>query len=321
MVIASEFYFPSSDGRTLIHVNQWTPLGGPIAGVVQIAHGVAEYGARYEPFARFLCGHGFAVVANDHLGHGKSLVEDCPMVYFGDENGWRHAVEDMEELRRRTAKVFPGVPYFLFGHSMGSFLSRTHLIRYPGRLDGCVLCGTGHMSPALIAGGKLIADREIRRLGRKAYSAKADQLAFGAYNKPFAPNRTRFDWISTSEANVDAYIADPLCGGDTTLGLFRDMLGGLGIITKQANIERMDKDLPVLFIAGDQDPVGEMGKGVRRAYQAFRKAGVGDVSIKLYHGLRHEILNEASRRYVYQDVLDWLETRAERADKASSSVS
>ena len=321
MVIASEFYFPSSDGRTLIHVNQWTPLGGPAAGVVQIAHGVAEYGARYEPFARFLCGHGFAVVANDHLGHGKSLVEDCPMVYFGDENGWRHAVEDMEELRRRTAKVFPGVPYFLFGHSMGSFLSRTHLIRYPGRLDGCVLCGTGHMSPALIAGGKLIADREIRRLGRKAYSAKADQLAFGAYNKPFAPNRTRFDWISASEANVDAYIADPLCGGDTTLGLFRDMLGGLGIITKQANIERMDKDLPVLFIAGDQDPVGEMGKGVRRAYQAFRKAGVGDVSIKLYHGLRHEILNEASRRYVYQDVLDWLETRAERADKASSSVS
>ena len=287
MVIASEFYFPSSDGRTLIHVNQWTPLGGPVAGVVQIAHGVAEYGARYEPFARFLCGHGFAVVANDHLGHGKSLVEGCPMVYFGDENGWRHAVEDMEELRRRTAKVFPGVPYFLFGHSMGSFLSRTHLIRYPGRLDGCVLCGTGHMSPALIAGGKLIADREIRRLGRKAYSA----------------------------------IADPLCGGDTTLGLFRDMLGGLGIITKQANIERMDKDLPVLFIAGDQDPVGEMGKGVRRAYQAFRKAGVGDVSIKLYHGLRHEILNEASRRYVYQDVLDWLETRAERADKASSSVS
>lgn len=321
MVIASEFYFPSSDGRTLIHVNQWTPLGGPAAGVVQIAHGVAEYGARYEPFARFLCGHGFAVVANDHLGHGKSLVEDCPMVYFGDENGWRHAVEDMEELRRRTAKVFPGVPYFLFGHSMGSFLSRTHLIRYPGRLDGCVLCGTGHMSPALIAGGKLIAGREIRRLGRKAYSAKADQLAFGAYNKPFAPNRTRFDWISASEANVDAYIADPLCGGDTTLGLFRDMLGGLGIITKQANIERMDKDLPVLFIAGDQDPVGEMGKGVRRAYQAFRKAGVGDVSIKLYHGLRHEILNEASRRYVYQDVLDWLETRAERADKASSSVS
>ena len=172
-----------------------------------------------------------------------------------------------------------------------------------------------------VAHGRAMFEGEIKRLGRKAYSAKADQLAFGAYNKPFAPNRTRFDWISASEANVDAYIADPLCGGDTTLGLFRDMLGGLGIITKQANIERMDKDLPVLFIAGDQDPVGEMGKGVRRAYQAFRKAGVGDVSIKLYHGLRHEILNEASRRYVYQDVLDWLETRAERADKASSSVS
>lgn len=321
MVIASEFYFPSSDGRTLIHVNQWTPLSGPAAGVVQIAHGVAEYGARYEPFARFLCAHGFAVVANDHLGHGLSVVEGCPMVYFGDEDGWRHAVDDIEELRRRTARVFPDKPYFLFGHSMGSFLSRTHLIRYPGGLDGCVLCGTGHMSPALIAGGKLVADREIRRLGRKAFSARADQLAFGAYNKPFAPNRTRFDWVSASEANVDAYMADPLCGGDTTLGLFRDMLGGLSVITKRSNIEKMDKDLPVLFIAGDQDPVGEMGKGVSRAYRAFQKAGVRDVSMKLYHGLRHEILNEASRRYVYQDVLDWLEARAKRAGRDKSSVS
>ena len=216
----------------------------------------------------------------------------------------------MEELRRRTAKVFPGKPYFLFGHSMGSFLSRTHLIRYPGRLDGCILCGTGHQSPALIAGGKLIADREIRRLGRKAFSVKADKLAFGAYNQRFQPTRTRFDWISANEANVDAYIADPLCGGDTTLGLFRDMLDGLGVITKQANINKMDKKLPVLFIAGDQDPVGDMGKGVEKAFHCFQKAGLRDVSLKLYHGLRHEILNETGRQYVYRDVLDWLEARS-----------
>ena len=310
MEIVSEFFFPSSDGRTLIHVNQWTPANREVAGVVQIAHGVAEYGARYAPFARFLCERGFVVVANDHLGHGQSLIEGAPMVYLGEKDGWWNVVDDMECLRSRVAKVFPDRPYFLFGHSMGSFLSRTHLIRYPGRLDGCILCGTGHQSPALIAGGKLIADREIRRLGKKAFSARADDLAFGAYNKAFAPTRTRFDWVSASEENVDAYIADPLCGGDTTLGLFRDMLDGLSYITRQSNMDKMDADLPVFFIAGDQDPVGDMGKGVRKAHDCFKKAGIRDLSIKLYHGLRHEILNEASRQYVYRDVLDWLEARA-----------
>ncbi len=309
MAIISEYFFPSSEGKTLIHVNQWTPVGREIRGVLQIAHGVAEYGARYAPFAQYLCGQGFAVVANDHLGHGQSVIENSPMVYLGEEDGWWHVVDDMEELRRRTAKAFPGKPYFLFGHSMGSFLSRTHLIRYPGCLAGCVLCGTGHQSAAIIAGGKLVADHEIKRLGKKAYSVKADDLAFGAYNKAFAPARTRFDWISANEANVDAYIADPLCGGDTTLGLFRDMLDGLAYITKQSNIDKMDKNLPVFFIAGDRDPVGDMGKGVQRACRCFQKAGLKDVNIKLYHDLRHEILNETSKQYVYKDVLDWLEAR------------
>ena len=309
MSITSEFYFPSSDGKTLIHVNQWTPTDRKIVGVVQIAHGVAEYGARYEPFAQYLCSHGFVVVANDHLGHGKSLIAGKPMVYFGEKDGWWHVVDDIETLRAKVAKVFPDVPYFLFGHSMGYFLSRTHLIRYPGKLDGCILCGTGHQPAAVIAGGKFIADREIRRLGKHAFSVKADNLAFGAYNKAFAPNRTPFDWISARTANVDAYIADPLCGGNTTLGLFRDMLDGLTFITKQSNINQMDKELPVFFIAGDQDPVGDMGKGVRKAHDCFKKAGIRDLNIKLYHGLRHEILNEASRQYVYRDVLDWLEAR------------
>lgn len=309
MAIASEYFFPSSNGETLIHVNQWTPVGREIVGVVQIAHGVAEYGVRYEPFARYLCSHGFVVVANDHLGHGQSVIGDGPMVYLGEENGWWNVVDDMEQLRQRTAKVFPDKPYFFFGHSMGSFLARSHLIRYPGVLDGCVLCGTGYMSGPIVAGGKLVADREIKRLGRKAFSVKVDQLAFGAYNKKFAPARTAFDWLSVNEENVDAYINDPLCGGKTTLGLFRDMLDGLGYINKQSNISKMDMEVPVYFIAGDQDPVGDMGKGVQKAHDCFKKAGVRDLGIKLYHGLRHEILNESSRQYVYRDVLDWLEAR------------
>ena len=309
MTIVSEYFIPSSDGKTLIHVDQWTPVGRSIVGVVQIAHGVAEYAKRYEPFAKYLCDNGFVVVANDHLGHGQSVVEDGPMVYFGEENGWQHVVDDMEELRRRTAKVFGDKPYFMFGHSMGSFLARTHLIRYPGAVDGCILCGTGHMSAMVVAGGKMLADKEIKRLGRKAFSVKVDQLAFGSSNKAFAPNRTAFDWLSVNEENVDAYVNDPLCGGKTTLGLFRDMLDGIGFITKQSNINQMDKEVPVYFIAGDQDPVGGMGKGVQKAHDCFKKAGVRDLSIKLYHGLRHEILNETGKKYVYRDVLDWLEAR------------
>ena len=307
MSIRSEYYFTSADKKTLIHVNQWTPLGREIRGIVQIAHGVAEYGARYELFADYLCRNGFVVVANDHLGHGLSRVEDRPMVYLGDGNGWDNVVEDMESLRVRTAEVFPGKPYFFFGHSMGSFLTRTYLIRHPGTLTGCVLCGTGHMKALIVAAGKMVADAEIKRLGRTAYSERIDQLAFGAYNTRFAPNRTAFDWLSVNEKNVDAYINDPLCGGRTTLGLFRDMMGGIGIITDRANMAKMDKNLPVFFIAGDKDPVGDMGKGVETAYRCFKKVGMRDVSIKLYHGLRHEILNEKTNQYVFLDVLNWLE--------------
>ena len=308
MSIRSEYYFTSADKKTLIHVNQWTPLGREIRGIVQIAHGVAEYGARYEAFAQYLCKNGFVVVANDHLGHGKSLVDGRPMVYLNDENGWEKTVDDMENIRKLTAKVFPGKPYFLFGHSMGSFLARTYLIRYPGTLTGCILCGTGHMSPLVVAGGKMVADSEIKKHGRTAYSELADKLAFGAYNTRFAPNRTAFDWLSVNESNVDAYINDPLCGGRTTLGLFRDMMGGIGIIVDGANMKKMDKNLPVFFIAGDRDPVGDMGKGVEKAYSCFKKAGMRDVSIKLYHGLRHEILNEKTNQYVFLDVLHWLDT-------------
>ena len=308
MVITSEYFFPSSDGKTLIHVNQWTPGPHP-RGVVQIAHGVSEYGRRYEPFARFLCERGFAVVAQDHLGHGLSVAEGQPRIYFGPERGWDHVVDDLAALRERTASVFSGVPYFLFGHSMGSFLTRTYLIRFPGTVRGAVLCGTGHQSPLLLAAGRKIVSGEIRKLGGTAYSAKADSLVFGSYNRKFSPARTRFDWISASAENVDAYIADPMCGENATLGLMADMLGGIAFLTKAGNIQKMDKSLAAFFISGDEDPVGDMGKGVERAFRAFQKAGLSDVSLKLYHGLRHEILNEKSRRFVYQDVLDWLENR------------
>ena len=307
MANCKEFYFPSSDGKTSIHAVEWAPEGKPI-GVYQIAHGVAEYALRYAPFAEFLCGRGFVVVANDHIGHGLSIAEGAAPLYFGETDGWTHVVDDMAALRRQTELNYPGLPYFLMGHSMGSFLARTYLIRYPGTVTGAVVMGTGQQSGGTVALGRLAAKLIGGRNGLDKPDAAVSSLAFGSYNKPFEPRRTDFDWLSVNTENVDRYIADPLCGGEATVGLFLDMLGGIAFIGKQANVARMDKRTPVLFISGAMDPVGDLGKGVRKACESFRRAGVRDVTLKLYPGLRHEILNEAENKQVYADIWAWIET-------------
>ena len=301
-----EFYFPSSDGLTPIHAVEWQ-VENPI-GVLQISHGVSEYALRYEPFAQYMNSKGFAVVANDHIGHGLSLADGAAPLYFGRHDGWQHVVDDIYTLRDMTGKKYPELPYFLLGHSMGSFIARTYLIRYPGTLSGAIIMGTGQQSPALILSGRTFAKIEGRRIGFDKFSSMMDKLVFGAYNKKFAPNRTPFDWLSVNEENVDAYIADPLCG-DASVGLFFDMLGGIGFVGKQSNVNTMNVNTPILFTAGDQDPVGDMGNGVKKAYASFQKAGVRDVSLKLYPGLRHEILNESRREEVYEDLWKWIEQR------------
>lgn len=300
-----EFTYPSADGRTQIHAVEWRPEGEPTA-VLQIAHGVAEYALRYEPFARFLTARGFLVVANDHLGHGQSVAEGAARLYFGGKGSWKYVVDDMYALRSLTGEKYPDLPYYLVGHSMGSFLSRTYLIRYPGTLDGAILMGTGQNPDALIVGGKALASALAKKVGRENASDVVEKLAFGTYNKAFAPNRTGYDWLSVSEENVDRYIADPLCGGMASTGLFLELLDGMAFIKKRANLKSMNADTPVLFISGDRDPVGNMGKGVRAAYESFLHAGVRDAELKLYPGLRHEILNEDCREAVYADLLDWL---------------
>ena len=302
-----EFYFPSSDGRTQIHAVEWYPADVEPIGILQIAHGVAEYALRYDPFAQFLNTKGFIVVANDHIGHGLSVAEGAAPLYFGKQDGWKHVVDDMYTLRDLTGKKYPALPYFLMGHSMGSFLTRTYLIRYPGTVKGAIIMGTGFQPAYMVAGGRLVAKLAGKRGGAERFSQTVDKLAFGAYNKPFAPNRTSFDWLSVNEENVDRYIADPYCGGNTSVGLFYDMLGGIGFICKQSNVNKMNLNTPVLFISGDHDPVGDMGKGVKAAYESFRTAGVKDVELKLYPGLRHEILNEKCRDEVYADLWAWIE--------------
>ena len=302
-----EFTFLSSDGHTQLHGAQWTPADREPIAVLQIAHGVAEHILRYDDFARYLNDRGILVAGHDHLGHGKSLPEGGTPVYFGDGSTWETVVDDIHLLHDRLREQYPDLPILLMGHSMGSFLSRSYLIRYPGTVDAAIIMGTGHQSPAIVAGGRAIAKAAGKRHSFQAHSPRVEALAFGAYNKAFAPNRTEVDWLSVSDNNVDAYIADPLCGQKASIGLFYEMLGGIRFISTPKNIASMNRNTPILFISGDKDPVGEMGKGVKRAYEAFRRAGMRDVELKLYKGLRHEILNEDCRAVVYNDLWSWIE--------------
>ena len=311
-MVRNEFTFLSADGKTPIHAVEWLPED-QVRAVLQISHGVAEYILRYEPFAEYLTARGFAVVGHDHLGHGQSVAEGSARLYFGPKGSWNWVVDDIDRRRNLAKEKFPQVPYFLLGHSMGSFLARTYLIRYPGAVDAVVIMGTGQMPPAVIAGGKAVAAEEARRVGESQASPLVDKLSFDAYNKRFAPNRTGFDWLSLNQDNVDRYIADPLCGGNASTGLFLEMLGGLSFIAKPRNLKRMNLNIPVLFISGEMDPVGDCGKGVQRAYESFRKAGVRDVSLKLYPELRHEILNETCRETVYDDIYQWLAAKVPAA--------
>ena len=310
-MVCNNFRFLSADGKTSLHAVEWLPEG-EVRAVLQIAHGVAEYIERYAPLASFLTERGFAVVGHDHLGHGQSIVAGAPRLYFGPKGSWDWVIADLHALRKRTGERFPDAPYFLMGHSMGSFLARCYLIRHPGSVDGAIIMGTGHMSPLMVTGGRAFAAFEILRKGETLPSAAVSKLSFGTYNKVFAPNRTAFDWISTSEARVYAYVADPLCGENPSMGLFREMLGGIAFMTRQENIEKMDRSTPVFFVSGAMDPVGGLGKEVQRAFSAFQKAGVQDVSMKLYPGLRHEILNEDCAETVHQDLYQWLSERLNR---------
>ena len=302
-----EFTFPSSDGEHQVHAVEWLPEGAAPKAVLQLVHGISEYILRYDDFARFLASHGVAVVGSDHLGHGGTARGREEYGFLAQKNGWDYLARDVHTLRELMGKRYPGLPYFLMGHSMGSFVARTYLIRWPGTLSGCILSGTGQEPPALVAAGKGIASLLCRIKGPRSRSKLVTNLSTGAYNKKFAPTRTGADWISRDTAVVDAYVADPMCRFAPTVGMFRDMMGALQFIADRGNLAAMDPDTPVYLFSGGQDPVGGMGSGVRKVFGFFQSAGVKDLSMKLYPGARHEMLNELERDQVYRDVLAWLE--------------
>ena len=303
----TEFTFPSVDGQHDIFCSLWLPDEAQPKAVVQIVHGISEYVNRYDEFARFLADHGFAVCGGDHLGHGRTAEQDGKFGFFAPHDGWKLVTDDVRRLRQLMGEQHPGIPYFLLGHSMGSFLTRTYLCRYPGEISGAILSGTGQEPPLIVGGGKLLASLLSILRGPEHISPLVHSLALGAYNKQFAPNRTAADWITRDEAVVDAYMADPFCQIMPTVSLYRDMLGGLQYIASRRALSQMDPNTPVYIYSGDQDPVGANGKSVKTVHGFFQSHGTKDLSLKLYEGGRHEMHNELNRSEVFTDVLDWLE--------------
>ena len=299
-----EFYMESHCG--LIHCCQWLPEREPV-GVVQIIHGISEYVARYDELAQFLTAHGWVVVGEDHPGHGKSVGEEEQFGYLA--GGWMGTVKLIHQLYRKTHAEYPGIPYVMLGHSMGSFLLRTCLFTYHDDLAAAIISGTAWMPDAVLAAGEAVCRLEARRFGDENHSPFIQKLMFGGYTKSFDHVRTPYDWISTDEAVVDAYAEDPFCTWLPSIQLCREMMSGLQMIQKKSNLARMKKDLPIFFLAGQLDPVGDMGNGVLKAVQKFKDAGIQDILVELYPHMRHECHNEIGREKVFADILAWMEEK------------
>ena len=302
-----EFYFPSKDGNTEIHTIEWKPEG-EVRAVLQICHGMVEYIRRYDEFARFLCDRGYYVVGNDHLGHGKSVQAKSEYGFFNEKYGNACVLGDMHTLRQRTARKYPGVPYFMLGHSMGSSLLRQYIQMYGNGLSGAVLMGvTSDQKKAALLFGKRLCRVMAAFRGWHYRSKMVDKMVVGPYNKKFKPAHTRADWITSDREQLDAYVSDPLCSFMFTVNAYYNVFSGMIGMQRKESVYMIPKGLPILFMSGAEDPVGDFGKGVRKIYEKYRAAGIRDVTLRLYTGDRHEILNETDRDQVYADLLEWFE--------------
>lgn len=309
-ITMKERRFPSATGTCQCRYCVWIPE--EVRAVVQLTHGMAEHIDRYDDFARYLASNGVLVCGQDHAGHGKSIGADEPKGYFCRENGWDALVQDMRTLRDLVKKEYPAVPFILFGHSMGSFLARTYAGRDGKDFDAYIFCGTAGKNPALPL-AKLIAKQQMRAVGPKNPSQLLHDLAFGSYNKAFRPNRSNVDWLSVNTGNVDRYVADENCGFVFTSTGMRDLFDGLSEVSGKKWAAKVP-NRPILMIAGEKDPVGAMGKGVRQVTKWLRGTNHMVEEI-LYADMRHEILNEDLHDTVYRDILLFIETVAASGER------
>lgn len=307
------YQFPSADGVSTIHGVKWTPEQKPVA-VLQITHGMVEYIERYTAFAEFLTEKGFVVTGHDHIAHGESVASEEEWGIVHVKHPSDVMIEDICTNYKRTKKDYPDIPYFILGHSMGSYMLRKCLCEKAKEMDGlsgAIIMGTGTEAPMTISMGlAMINVLSFFRSDRHRSTFVRDMT----YGKPYK----RFDctgavpensWLTKDVAIVKKYYSDPKCTFLFSLGAYRGLVESTKYDNDMNNIAKMKKDLPILFASGADDPVGNMGQGVKEAYDKFEKAGMQDLSIKLYESDRHEILNETDRETVFEDMYQWMQSK------------
>ena len=298
--------FICSDGHRLAY-NLWLPSPNiEIKAFLQILHGMAEYSDRYAKFAEYLNKLGIAVFAADHRGHGATASED-ELGWFAEQDGWNRVSEDAFELANFVTSQYYVNTTFLMGHSMGSFLARTVMVKHPDFYTGVIIMGTGCGKGLVGKIGKMLCKREIRKNGPKSPGVLMNKMSFSAYNKQFEPTATDFDWLSRDAKEVEKYVKDDKCGFLCTNSFFYDLLTGIEFANSRANAETLPKDLPLLIVSGEMDPVGDLGKGVAKVYKLYTDVGIADVTLKLFKDARHELLNEINKKEVYEYLANWLE--------------
>lgn len=307
MIKKEEFYYDSRDGIHKIRAMKWIPEG-EIKCVLQFIHGMAEHIDRYDEFATYLAERGILVVGNDHLGHGKSVKSKEEYGYFCKDDAYTVVIRDVHRLKKLTQEDNPGKKYFIFGHSMGSLILRNYLFRYGKGIDGAIVCGTASQPKSVTVPGILLLKVMALFMGWEARSQFASKLVLGKPNKKIESQKTESDWLSTDTKKVKEYLDDDACGFLFTLNGFHTLVSFVLGLENKKEYKKIPKELPILFISGSEDPVGNYSEGVKRAYRQITDAGMTNVKIKLYDGMRHEIHNEVGRDNVYKDVFAYVES-------------
>jgi len=282
---------------------------GKAKAVVHICHGMSEHSGRYERFATFLARQGYHSVAHDHRGHGMTTAPDAPQGRFAKKNGWQKVIEDVNAVNTEVRERHAGLPIVYFGHSMGSIIGLGYCIRHSDKIAASALWNSGVDGGVLLFVYGILLKIERMMKGSDVPSQIAKRLAFDDWNKKFAPNRTRSDWLSRDETEVDKYLADPLCGFDATNSLWGDLLTGIRTGADNMQVARIRNDLPMHLLAGGQDPCSDNGKAVKRLYDRLTQSGIEDITYRHYDENRHEALNELNRDKVMTDFVEWLDKR------------
>ncbi len=292
----------AEDGQQ-IHLQVWRP-SDPATHIIQVVHGLGEYADRYSRFAAAATARGCIVACHDHRGHGHNSDEPG---HFADSGGWHAVATDTHTVNRRLRESHAGMPLILLGHSMGSYIAQFYAMHFGANFDALILSASAMPSRVPLSLAYAIAKIESWRLGVRGRSTLLDRLGFGNFNKAFRPARTELDWLSRDEQEVDYYVADPLCGGPYSCGLWLDLIGGLLEISSDNALSRVSSDLPILITGGSADPVGG-DRGMGKLAMHYAQTGHQRLKVNIYPGGRHEMLNEINRDEVTRDWIDWIET-------------